>query len=74
MCEVGYIRQYNVPPLSFHVTLITWYQSPGLPTSLRPYNIQEKRVVPSPTQDPMCEGEIVGVVLHQLWKGLVVTL
>jgi hypothetical protein len=23
MCEVGYVRQYNVPPLSFHVTLIT---------------------------------------------------
>jgi hypothetical protein len=23
MCEVGYVRQYNVPPLSFHITLIT---------------------------------------------------
>lgn len=23
MCEVGYVRQYNVPPLSFHVTLTT---------------------------------------------------
>lgn len=27
MCEVGYVRQYNVPPLSFHITLTTWYQS-----------------------------------------------
>jgi hypothetical protein len=23
MCEVGYVQQYNVPPLSFHVTLTT---------------------------------------------------
>jgi hypothetical protein len=29
MCEVGYVQQYNVPPLSFHVTLTTWYQSLG---------------------------------------------
>jgi hypothetical protein len=36
--------------------------------------MQEKRVVPAPTQGPMCEGEIVGVVPHRLWKGLVVSL
>jgi hypothetical protein len=23
MCEVGYVIQYNVPPLSLHVTLLT---------------------------------------------------
>jgi len=36
--------------------------------------MREKRVVPAPTQGPMCEGEIVGVVPHRLWKGLVVSL
>jgi hypothetical protein len=24
--------------------------------------MREKRIVPAPTQDPMCEGEIVGIV------------
>jgi len=35
--------------------------------------MREKRVVPAPTQGPICEGEIIGVVPHRLWKGLVVT-
>jgi hypothetical protein len=40
--------------------------------------MREKRVVSAPTQGPMCKGEIVGeivgIVPHRLWKGLVVRL
>jgi hypothetical protein len=45
-----------------------WYQNTCLPTSLRPNSLQEKQVVSALTQSPMCEGEIIGVILHRLWK------
>jgi hypothetical protein len=39
----------------------------------RPNSLREKRVVAAPTY-PMCKGEIIGVISHRLWKGLVVNL